>query len=153
MKVSEILKEVTIDNEKGWGSVPYNRNVDYLGLRVQMKPSIFLSLACKLGGEINDALRQHMKSGGAIGSPFLEIVLPEEWMSGDLTKPAVVRGHEGRNRMTLLLRNEGDTPIEVHLFFPQYRRRHLTPEMIQELNTKLIPERMSIPIKGPFFTI
>ena len=39
------LNEVIIDNQRGLGAVPDNDNVDYKGIRVKMRPSIFLELA------------------------------------------------------------------------------------------------------------
>ena len=39
MKLWDFLQEANIDNRQGLGNVPDNQNVDYLGLRVQMKPS------------------------------------------------------------------------------------------------------------------
>lgn len=39
MRLAQVLKEtIQIDNKDGLGSVPNNQEVDYLGLRVIMKP-------------------------------------------------------------------------------------------------------------------
>lgn len=155
MRYIELL-EVTINNANGWGAVPNNQDIDYFGLRVMMAPSVFLKLAAKLGADANDKIKQHIKNGGAIGAPFLQINIPEEWDDGNFNVPAIVRTHEGRNRMTAILELEGDNPIEVHLFFGAgMRRRHITPAIIKELNSRLIPERKteSDVLVGPFFKL
>lgn len=145
MKLCELfdtLDELKIDNRHGAGAVPDNLNVDYLGLNVQMKPSMFLKLAAHLSNPQSAAeLADYIKQGGAIGAPFLSIELPEEWFDNtpDYNKPARISGHEGRNRMIAVQKVEGDNPVEVHLFFRGgLRRRHLTPEIIERLqyNTK-----------------
>lgn len=60
------LDEVTIDNLKGLGNVPNNDNIDYLGLRVQMKPSVFLKLAAHLPRDQAtsvDHIKAHIQQG------------------------------------------------------------------------------------------
>ena len=157
MRANEFINEVNIDNRKGWGAVPKNQDVDYFGLQVQMHPSIFLKLALPLANPPSaDDIAQHISKGGAIGAPFLEIVIPDEWDDNDFSQPARVRGHDGRNRMNAIMAVEGNEPVEVHLFFygkrREWRSRHLTPEIIHAINTALIPQGASLPIKGPFFT-
>lgn len=149
------IREVVIDNSKGWGAVPYNADVDYFGIRVLMKPSTFLSLALKLTEPINRELAQHISQGGSIGSPFLELQFPVEWEDGDFKEYAKVVGHEGRNRMHTLLKLEGDNPVEVHLF-PRggfNRRRYITDSMIDKLNQGAYAERSTTLVKGPLFSI
>lgn len=166
MKISELLNEVTIDNEHGWGQVPMNLNVEYRGLRVLMKPSVFLKLAAELTGEPSQKVRDHIANQGSIGAPFLEILIPKNWplkqeawsnvdaSTQSIDRPARVVGHEGRNRMLAVQQLEGDDPIEVHLFFrDEVRSRHLTPEIVSELNHRLIPERHKHPVYGPFFEV
>ena len=134
IKESE-LDEYKVDNENGLGSVPYNANVDYMGLRVLMKPSMFLKLAHRLDNPTSvDHIAGHIEQGGALGSPFLTIDIPREWEDGDFSKDARVSGHEGRNRMMAIQKVEGDEPVEVHLF-PRggMRARHLTPDIIKHL--------------------
>jgi len=148
------LDEVVIDNVSGWGNVPMNQNVAYMGLRVQMTPRKFLELAYELttSHSAND-IENHIRNGGSIGAPFLQIVIPPEWFDGDLSKPAHIRGHEGRNRMTAVLNAEGNAPVETHLFFNSgVRNRHLTPEIIKRLNQDIISERRDL-INGPWFTL
>jgi hypothetical protein len=162
----DLLDEVVIDNEHGWGQVPLNMNVDYHGLRVLMQPSVFLALAHGLDRDASPKVVDHIRTGGSIGAPFLEIMIPDTWpldierWEGEepehvsFAVPARVVGHEGRNRMKAVEQLEGDGPIEVHLFFRNHiRRRHLTPEAISELNRQLVPEKRSIPVPGPFFKV
>lgn len=124
-------------NGKGLGTTGYNANVDYRGLRVSMKPSVFLSLAAHLPSPTSvDYIVQHMENGGALGSPFLIVEIPEQWLDGNFNglNFARVIGHEGRNRMLAIQKLEGDDPVEVHIFpYGELRRRHLTPEIIEQL--------------------
>jgi hypothetical protein len=162
VKISELLQphmtesaHVHTDNVHGWGAVPDNQNVDYLGLRVHMTPSQFLKLAAPLApGEAASAhaILDHLKLGGKVGSPFLTIRIPESWERGDFSQPAKVVSHEGRNRMMALQHMQGDSPVETHLFFSGgLRARHIQPEWIPQLNTHLIPQKGSHAIPGPFF--
>ena len=146
------MNEVKIDNVKGAGSVPYNQEVDYFGLRVQMKPSTFLDLAAPLGDKDNSEMEEYIRSGGAIGAPFLDIAIPKEWDDGDFTAVAKIQGHEGRHRMRAIMAVEGDTPIEVHLFPKYYRARDLTPEFVRHINAGLYAEKSSRIVRGPLFT-
>lgn len=87
------LEELKIDNQQGWGAVPDNRNVDYKGLRVQIKPSKFLELAHALDTPYSALdIEKHIKSNGAIGAPFLLIAIPQDWFEGDLSLPAEIYG-------------------------------------------------------------
>jgi hypothetical protein len=144
-----------IDNVHGWGAVPNNRNIDYLGMRVHMSPSQFLKLAAPLSPEESESshdILDHLKSGGKVGSPFLTIRIPESWEDNDLTKPAKVVSHEGRNRMMALQRMQGDSPVETHLFFSSgIRARDIQPEWVSQMNSQLIPQRSNNVIQGPFF--
>lgn len=144
--------EVTIDNKNGAGAVPYNQDVDYFGLRVKMKPSTFIRLAAPLGREHSPELEKYIAGGGAIGAPFLDIVIPKEWDDGSFAEFAKVQGHEGRNRMLAVQKLEGDAPVEVHLF-PKggYRSRDLTPEYVEKLQAGLYAEKSSTLVRGPLF--
>ena len=139
------INEVIIDNENGLGGVSYNQEIDYLGLRVLMYPSTFLSLAYYRSrndlGNV-DYIKNYIKNGGTIGAPFLQISIPNRWENDDYSIPSIVIGHEGRNRMMALdeLQDEGlepDVPVETHLLFYKYRARHLKPEWIIQLNKQL----------------
>jgi hypothetical protein len=150
----ESVNEVAIDNKNGWGAVPYNKGVDYFGVRVLMKPSTFLKLALPLDGEPSADIKKHIAGGGAIGAPFLDIAIPPEWSDGDLKPAAKISGHEGRNRMNGVLATEGDVPVEVHLF-PSggMRARHITPDMIKRMNQAMYAERSTSLVTGPLFAL
>jgi hypothetical protein len=151
--LTENTKDI-IDNTNGWGNVPYNSNVDYMGLRVKMKPTTFLKLAAPLSeyGSITD-IQKHLETGGKIGAPFLTIDVPIEWSDDKFTKIAKVVNHEGRNRMKAILNIYGDIETETHLFFRGgiNRNRHLTPDIIKELKTHLYSEKDNNIIRGPLF--
>jgi len=147
------LNEVKIDNRDGAGAVPYNKDVDYFGMRVMMRPSTFLKLAAPLGRSHDEKLEQYIAQGGAIGAPFFMIDIPEGWEDGDFSQPAEVTGHEGRNRMSAVLKVEGDAPVEVHLF-PRYKRaRNITSDWIKALNRGLIAEGSGRVVAGPLFEV
>ena len=151
------LDEVTIDNRDGAGATGYNANVDYRGLRVMMRPSVFLRLAAPLGGAHSAELERYIAQGGAIGAPFLLVEIPDSWEQGDFDSPAAVYGHEGRNRMSAVRKLEGDEPIEVHLIPAgenrEYRNRHLTAQHIKALNRWMRREKSSSIESGPLFTV
>lgn len=160
MRAKEFLPEVNIDNSKGWGATPHNANVDYRGMAVMMRPSTFLKLALPMAEHDKDttAIEQHIGQGGAIGAPFLEIKVPDEWRDdGNYSQPARVYGHDGRHRMLAIQRTEGDAPVEVHLFlmsqYSEWRNRHMTPEVMRALNAQLVPQGSNAAIQGPFFTV
>ena len=156
------LDEFKLDNEKGLGSTPNNSNVDYMGFRTMMKPSMFLKLAKPLPEENRSSgyqgLVQKIKSGEGIGSPFLSIEIPDGWEDEppDFTRPTRVTGHEGRHRCYAILELEGDVPVEVHLWGrfekSELRRRYLTDEMFDELEKGLVSETGQY-IANPFLSI
>jgi hypothetical protein len=152
MRATEFITEVTIDNVKGAGATPYNQEIDYFGLRVKMKPSIFLKLALPLGQPHSAELEKYIADGGAIGSPFLEIKIPPEWDDGDFSKFAQVASHEGRNRITAIKKLEGDEPIEVHLI-PRggLRARDLTAEFVEKMQEGMYAEKSTNLVSGPLF--
>lgn len=156
MKLFDLFETVKIDNVKGLGEVPDNQNVDYLGLRVRMRPSVFLKLAAALPREQAESaeyIKQHLEKGGGIAAPWLVISVPPEWEDNDLKQPARVVGHEGRNRMYAVIETEGDSPVETHLFFSGgVRNRHIKPKWIERLNNSIIPQGKTFPMGGPFFT-
>ena len=142
-----MVKEVTIDNKNGRGAVPNNQEVDYFGMRVNMKPSTFIALASKLGKDPEPEMIDYIKKGGAIGAPFLSI------NSDETGEKAEVTGHEGRNRMLAIMKAEGDVPVEVHLFFNSdqvNRARHLTPELVSAIKQELISQDDNL-VKGPLW--
>ena len=146
-----------IDSASGIGSVPNNQSVDYFGLRISMKPSTFLKLARNLPAEERRArsstyLRDAMEEGRGIGPPTLYVEIPDGWQEGDFSEVAEVVGHEGRHRATTAMELFGDKPFEMHLFPKFFRRRHITPEWIEHLNTRLVSEN-GVMVRGPFFEV
>ena len=143
------VKDVKIDNKNGWGAVPNNLDIDYLGMRVKMKPSVFEKLALSRRGiPAVDAVIQHIKSGGSIGAPYLIIRVDED----DSLIPEVVE-HDGRSRMLAIAELYGDVPVEVHLFFrgKVSRARHITTEFKQKIQRYLISQNDE-KISGPLFS-
>jgi hypothetical protein len=146
------IHEVVIDNVKGLGSVPYNQDIDYRGMRVMMRPSMFLKLAAPMNDSRSvDHLKQHIQTGGAIGAPFLTMELDKDDPTGSVP---VVTGHEGRNRMIAIQQVEGDDPVEVHIMFRGgiSRARHLTPEIKQHINRAARQERTANIVTGPLWS-
>ena len=142
MKINEIITEAVLD-PSGWGQTPNGTDIDYFGLRVQMKPSTFLKLALPLGSaETNLEIEKYMGSGGKIAYPFLEIKIPPEWEDGVFEEAAKVVGHEGRNRMTVWIKMKGDDPVQVNLL-PRggMRRRDLNDNIIKALSQGLYSQR------------
>lgn len=150
MRISEFLKEAELD-PKGWGETPFGTDIDYFGLRVQMRPSTFLKLALPLGSaETNPEIEKHMRAGGKIAFPMLDVDIPDSWSEGDFRNPAKVVGHEGRNRMSTWIKLKGDDPIQVNIK-PRgwYRRSHLTSEIIEALSKGLVGQRGNF-VPNPF---
>lgn len=149
MRIQELV-EYRADPVDGLGSVPYNSNVDYMGLRVLMRPSVFLKLARELHEPRSvDYIVKHMEQGGALGQPFLMVDIPDEWRENNFQNYARVSGHEGRNRMMAIMKVEGDDPVEVHIF-PRggFRARHMTPEIVEQLQAGLYNETGRVTFAG-----
>lgn len=163
MKLDDIFEAgPKIDNIHGMGAVGISGNIDYMGLRVYVKPSVFLKLAYSHPNLDTTYIQQQLSIGQAIGAPFLSIAIPESWISpdshyekvveGDLTEPAEITGHEGRHRMAAILKEYGDVPVETHLVFNGLRRRHITDNMIERLNSDILNEHGKLLI-GPWFSL
>lgn len=140
--------KITFSATKGFGSVPNNANVDYMGFIGFVKPSVFMSLALDDEGaqeKTADDLVKFVEEGYAIGIPFFMIKFDEE---GD-TLPKIT-GHEGRGRMRMVRRVNGDEPIPVH-FFPSggMRSRDLTKDMIDEVKQGVFAEQSERVVKHP----
>jgi hypothetical protein len=142
------LHEVNIDNRKGMGAVSNNQEIDYFGLRVQMKPSTFLDLAAKTNSKPTEEMLQYIKNGGAIGAPFLIFEVPDEMSDS----PKVI-GHEGRHRMMAVKEIEGDKPIEVHIFPKGFisRKKHINKDIEKYLNKSAYKEDTNQLIRGPLW--
>jgi putative chitinase len=150
MRATEFITEAEFDPH-GWGSTPIGVDVDYFGIRVQMRPSMFLKLSNPLtAGTENPEVAKHMQAGGKIAHPFLSIRDPEEWEQGDFRKPGRVVGHEGRNRITQWIKMKGDTPIQVNLYLREAnRRRFITDEMIKAMSQGIVSQ-YGVLIANPF---
>lgn len=137
---------------RGWGAVPQSIDIDYFGLQVQMRPSMFLKLALPLEANAeNSEVAAHMERGGKIAYPWLDIAEPQEWEDGDFSKEAKVRTHEGRNRMKKWVQMKGDAPIQVNIFFKNAnRRKFITPDMITKLSQGVYGESGQW-VNGPLF--
>jgi hypothetical protein len=134
--ISEARGLDIIDNRKGVGQVPWNIDVDYEGVRVLMKPSVFLNLATPIpSGKEKQKTIKHvediLRDGGKIGAPFLII----EYKENGLHR---VTGHEGRHRMMAVRNLYGDKPLETHLFL----RRDLESRLLRKIRGKEITKEM-----------
>jgi pyrimidine deaminase RibD-like protein/GNAT superfamily N-acetyltransferase len=141
------LDELKIDNVKGLGAVPYNQEVDYMGLKVKMKPSVFLQLSLPLSMNDDDKKTiQHLEreiDTRGFGAPFLEVNMDREF-------PRII-GHDGRHRMMAIKDVEGDNPVEVHMFPRGMRNKDITPEVVSKLNDLVVSQNGKY-VPGPIFT-
>jgi len=164
----EQLDELNIDNKAGWGRTPNNQEIDYMGLKVMMRPSVFLRLAAHLNiddlarGKI-DAMKAHTQAGGTVAAPTLYIKVDDCWAQENFINQKFipeVTAHEGRHRMNTQLELNGDVPVETHIFLrsnkTEWKARMITPRIIKHLNLALRSESASgygIKRTGPFFTL
>lgn len=149
-KLDYAIDEAELD-PTGWGAPPQGTDVDYFGIKVKMRPSVFLKLAHPLGSsESNPDVEKHMQGGGKIAYPFLEIKDPVEWEDGDFSQVGRVVNHEGRNRMTHWIKMKGDEPIQVNIFLRgANRQRYVTDGMILAMSQGLISQSGQL-VKNPF---
>ena len=141
------LDELKIDNVNGLGSVPWNQEVDYMGLRVLMKPSTFLHLSLPLNMNDDDKktidhLEKEIDTKG-FGAPFLQVDMDREFPR--------ITDHDGRHRMMAIKELEGDKPVEVHIFPKGMRNKDMTPEVINKLNDLVVSQNGKY-VPGPIFT-
>lgn len=137
-----------IDNDvaTGIGAVGYNQDVDYFGLRVLMRPSVFHRLTLELPREEARSvewMKEQIRAGRRFGAPILYLEVSPDWTDDDFSKPAIVHGHEGRNRMYASMELYGDEPVETHVFPRGVRNRHLTSGWVNRINSGLVSERHS----------
>ena len=155
MRAQEFLTELKINNRQGLGAVPHNADVNYFGLQVVMRPSMFLKLSLPLDKnspdeqETRQHLRKHINDPG-FGAPYLTVVVPEAWESDDFSLEAKVRDHDGRHRMYAILDEQGDQPVEVHIFVPHFRRRDITDNIIKNLRNGILSQNGQY-VSGPIF--
>lgn len=140
--------KITFSATSGFGSVPNNANVNYMGFIGFMKPSTFLSLALPDEGaqeETAKDLEKFVGEGYAIGIPFFSIKFDE-----DGKKLPKITGHEGRGRMRMVRSVNGDEPIPVH-FFPSggMRSRDITKDMVEEVKQGIFAEQSERVVKNP----
>ena len=155
MKSHEFITELKIDNRGGLGAVPHNADVDYHGLRTVMRPSTFLKLSLPLDKNSPDeqATIQHLRkqiNDQGFGAPFLTIAVPEAWENDDFSLEARVRDHDGRHRMYAILDEQGDRPVETHIFLPHFRRRDITDNIIKNLRNGVLSQNGQY-VSGPIF--
>ena len=155
MRATEFIAELKIDNRGGLGAVPHNADVDYHGLRTVMRPSTFLKLSLPLDKNSPDeqATIQHLRkqiNDQGFGAPFLTIAVPEAWENDDFSLEAKVRDHDGRHRMYAILDEQGDRPVETHIFLPHFRRRDITDNIIENLRTGVLSQNGQY-VSGPIF--
>lgn len=158
MRAKEFVDEYKVDNKKGLGATSYSSDVDYYGFRVQMKPSTFLKLATPLQAPVSvDYIEKYLQDGGALASPFLIVEIPDSYFKGVFDESPRIIGHEGRNRMMAVRKVEGDEPVEVHIITRgeerEVRARHLTPEIIHEINKGVWNQQGNTVVPGPLFTV
>lgn len=152
---NESLDEVRINNSSGVGAVPHNADVDYFGLQVAMRPSMFLKLALPMDPhdpeerKAVEFCKSELNERG-IGAPFLNVSVPEAWEQGDFSQEARVKGHDGRHRCYAILEKEGDDAIEMHIFIAHTRRRDITDEMIENLRNGILNQLGQF-VRGPIF--
>lgn len=155
MRAQEFLAELKINNRQGLGAVPHNADVNYFGLQVVMRPSMFLKLSLPLDKNSPDEqetiqhLRKHINDPG-FGAPYLTVVVPEAWESDDFSLEAKVRDHDGRHRMYAILDEQGDQPVETHIFLPHFRRRDITDNIIKNLRNGILSQNGQY-VSGPIF--
>ena len=155
MRATEFIAELKIDNRGGLGAVPHNADVDYHGLRTVMRPSTFLKLSLPLDKNSPDeqATIQHLRkqiNDQGFGAPFLTIAVPEAWENDDFSLEARVRDHDGRHRMYAILDEQGDRPVETHIFLPHFRRRDITDGIIENLRNGVLSQNGQY-VSGPIF--
>lgn len=148
------LDKVKYDNSKGWGAVPYNKDIDYFGLQLVTTPKKFLEMAAMLNREdaaSTDAIKAHIESGGGIGTPFLDVEFEDN--DGNAAPIPWIKGHEGRNRAYAIMELHGaDTEMLVHIL-PRggLRKRHITDEMKEALMKHVYAEKSTTKvISKPF---
>ena len=140
------VKNVIFDNKTGLGSTPNNQNVNYKGITVIMDADDFIKIAADAGEtreETAAELKELIDQGYGLGTPFLELDIDDA--IDNANKPITVKcvGHEGRGRVICAKKYFGITELPVHLFFLGYRNRHITPEIIDQINKGIKRERSS----------
>ena len=139
---------VRFDNLEGEQCYSDAANIAYLGMMALVRPSVFLSLVSPERIQSTDYMAS---TPNPYGSPYLEVRIPHD----DSDVP-VIREHEGRSRMSAILRNHGDLPMPICMFFSvngyALRAREIEPEWIERVAAGVIRERRNTPpewVAGP----
>jgi hypothetical protein len=132
---------VVFDNVNGMGSTPDGQNVEYKGLVIVIKPSVFRSLAAA-ADRSEDAAKfvKLIREGKTVAAPFLSL---RPILKGDELIALKVVNHEGRARADAVKELIGDVPIPIQLFCSgKYdRARYIDTEFLDVLtNDGLIPQ-------------
>ena len=159
--------DVIFDNQDGLGRVPNNSNIIYMGMVALMKIDTFLDIAADHEGQREGSaieIRDLIKQGYGIATPWLEIDIDRIMDAEDnstesedddvvsraktllksKSKIGICTGHEGRARAIACQKYFGLTEIPVQIFFPGFRNRHVTDELISALqNNGIKKERAS----------
>ena len=135
---TEKIGEFVFDQNSGHGEVPLNREVDYRGFVVYLKPVEFLSLVPPSANRDLSELEQSMRTHG-VASPWLELQAV-----GDHHR---VVGHEGRHRCLVLKQVQPNERVPVHVFEQGKRARHFDHADVKNIFTDIIPENKRQPIQ------
>lgn len=146
------INNILYDQRNGLGNTPNGVQIDYFGWRVLMLPSMFLSLAAPSGFENLKRVMKDIQANTPIASPFLDLALDKDDEGIFLPKTCRVISHEGRHRMQAIMKLHGDIPIEVHLFFSGYRHRHISMDLLTQINTFGVQSEKTGFVKGPIWS-
>lgn len=144
---------VAFDNAKGFGAVPNNQEIDYLGFAVELSPVDFLRLAAHADkGEDAEKIAELIRNKAPIGAPFLTIKADLKAFKNGGPLEVEVVGHEGRGRMRAAHEVNGEEKIPVHVFLKNLRAHDLDEKFFKTFREmKLAPEGVEVaPIKIHF---
>lgn len=141
---------IRYDNIEGEGCIGHALNIDYLGTMALVRPSMFLAMTPAGGIRSTDYIAS---LEAPFGTPYLEVsIFPD----GD--RLPAVREHEGRSRMSAILRKHGDVPVPICLFFSVngygLRAREIEADWIERAAEGVIRENRGGPrewVPGPVF--
>ena len=147
LAASMMAGKVKYDQENGLGNIPYNnmRELRSRGLRVLMKPDVFLTLAAPLERHDADSV-EYIKTvlqdanGRGIGSPILRLQFERD-KNGDLFAPRVL-SHEGRNRAYAVKELYGPQHwLLVHLIFDNVKPQQVTHDVLNRIRWMMVSEK------------
>jgi hypothetical protein len=146
-----VANGVRFDNVDGEQCIAHARNIAYLGMMALIRPSRFLAI---VPPDNIHSIDYMASTDRPYGSPFVEIRVPPDEGHG----VPYVSEHEGRSRMSAILRRHGDVPVPVCAFFNMegyaLRAREIEPEWIEMVAAGVIRERRGTPpewVPGAFF--